>query len=183
MSTVAVPLRLPVPTGPARRRAFAAVGAASALLLAVGLAALASVPTGAARVSGVLPGDARVAVQERIGAVQVLVASRPAGLVLVVAHHEAKGWFGTEAARVPARTPAAWAQTPGAGPVPALSAVYGRAAAGVRLVRVQWSDGAVTERAPASDGTYLAARPGRTGAGVVRFLDASGAVVSEVTGL
>jgi hypothetical protein len=53
---------------------------------------------------------------------------------------------------------AAWAATEGSGPVPAFSAVYGKAP-GAKVV-VRWSDERSTEVVPVK-GAYLAVRRGR----------------------
>ena len=163
---------------PARRRASAWLGAVVALVLAVALVAVADFPTGSPAPQGVLPSDARLTARARVGDVEVLLASRPRGLALVVAYQEAKGWFGLALDPVDRQTAAATTTTRGRGEVPPLSAVYGRVT-GDR-VRANWSDGRRSEAAVQPDGTYLIVRPGAVRLRALTVLDGDGDVVEEV---
>ena len=149
-----------------------------AVLLAA-LIAFASIPTGAPTAAGVAPPDGRVVVQQAVGDASVLVVARPETLQLLVAVHKQKGWFGLRVADT-APDGIAWASTGGAHGVPALSAVFGRAAG--TTVRIRWSDGQETVAAVQSDGTFLGARGGVERSIGVAILNGSGAIVRQVAG-
>jgi hypothetical protein len=156
------------------------LAAASAVLLVVSLIGLASLPAGASSPRGVVPDGRRVAASTSVRGVRVMVLSSSGRLNLLVAYEGEKGWHGVEVDPAPRNAVAAWAATQGAGDVPALSAVYGRAE-GAR-VRVEWADGETAEAPAATDGTYLVARPGRVRSEHVTVLGGDGAVLTEVDG-
>jgi hypothetical protein len=153
---------------------------AAAAVLAAALVGLASVPTGAETVQGTVPDGRRIAASAPVAGVRVLVLSSGQRLSLLVAYRGEKGWHGVAVDPAPANALAAWAATRGGGDVPALSAVYGRAT-GAR-VQVRWADGRVADATPASDGTYLVARPGLVRSRHVTVLGDDGAVLTEVAG-
>ena len=150
------------------------------LLLVVALVGLASVPTGADTAQATVPQGRRMAAVAPVGPVRVMVLSSGARLNLLVAYRGEKGWHSVSVDPAPPGAVAAWAATAGGGAVPALAAVYGRAA-GAR-VRVEWADGRTATTTTASDGTYLVARPGLTRSKRVTVLGEDGAVITEVTG-
>jgi hypothetical protein len=157
-----------------------AVAGVAGLLLVAALVGLASVPTGADTPQGTVPDGRRVAASTSVGDVEVMVLSTTARLNLLVAYHGEKGWHGIAVDPAPPGAVAAWAATRGGGEVPALSAVYGRATGAE--VRVRWADGQTAVAGTASDGTYLAARPGLVRSSRVTVLGDDGAVLSEVKG-
>jgi hypothetical protein len=154
--------------------------AAAAGLLVVALIGLASLPTGASTATGTVPDGSRLASSTRVEDVRVMVLSNGGRLNLLVAYEGDKGWHGVEVEPAPRGAVAAWAATRGAGDVPALSAVYGRAD-GAR-VRVRWADGRTDDATTESDGTYLIARTGRVRSDHVTVLGEDGAAVTEVDG-
>ena len=162
------------------RRSSRLLAASTSLLLVLSLVGLASLPTGASTATGVVPDGHRVAASAGVGEVRVMVLSASGRLGLLVAYEGEKGWHAVEVDPAPLGAVAAWAATRGAGEVPALSAVYGRAE-GAR-VRVQWADGQLAEVSTATDGTYLVARPGRVRSAQVTVLGGDGAVIVEVEG-
>lgn len=169
---------------PRRRGAVAWAGAAVALLLAVALVAVAGFPTGDATPAAVAPPGARVAVDEPVAGVtgvHVLLTVEAGELTAIVAYDTDKGWLGVDLEPVPAGTVAAWAATRGEGPVPSLSAVYGRAPG--TLVEIEWADDETTRVMTERDGAYVAARQGRVAVNRVVVLDDGGGVVMEVTEL
>jgi len=161
-------------------RSSRALAALTGLLLVLSLVGLASLPTGAATANAVVPDGRRVAAASDVLDVRVMVLSSSGRLGLLVAYQGEKGWHAVEVDPAPRGAVAAWAATRGAGEVPALSAVYGRAD-GAR-VRVQWADGQMAEVTTATDGTYLVARPGRVRSSQVTVLGGDGAVILEVEG-
>jgi hypothetical protein len=154
---------------------------AALFVCAAALVAFASLPTGAATPEGVVPGGARVVTTKPVGEARALLASESGELRLHVAYKGPKRWLGVRLKPAPPGAAAVWAGTTGEGGVPALSAVYGRV--GGAAVRVEWADGRVSTELAASDGMYLAVRPGRVAAARVVVLDDSGIVVTEVAGL
>jgi hypothetical protein len=156
-------------------------GVAAAVLLGAGLVAFASYPTGTARPDGVVRGGARVAAADRVGDVWVMLVSDQGRLGVVVAYNEGKGWLGVRLAPAPGRGIASYATTPGSGPIPALSAVFGRVDGGPGQVRVRWADGRDQQAMVAVDGTYLVTRPGRVRGHDVRAVDEGGGVLAEVS--
>ena len=150
------------------------------VLLVAALIGLASLPTGAASAAATVPDGRRLAASAAVADVRVMVVSAAGRLNLVVAYKGEKGWHGVDVDPAPRGAVAAWAATRGAGEVPALSAVYGRAD-GPR-VRVQWADGRTADAVTASDGTYLVARAGRVRSQQVTVVGDDGAVIIEVRG-
>ena len=153
----------------------------AATVLFLGLALLASLPTGGDGPSDAITDGSRLAASERMDddtVVQILSSGR--GLSAQVAYRGPKGWLGARLTVVDADTVASSAATGGAGPVPALSIVYGRAPADA--VTVTWTDGTVDDVTVESDGVYVAVRAGRHASASVVFHDATGAVVLEVEG-
>ncbi len=136
-----------------RRILVAAVG----LLLLGDVVALAALPSGARKLEGVLPEGNRVVLTRTLSGVRVIVVERGENLRLVVAYKQRGRWRSVHVDPAPAGSNAAWAATRGAGPVPAFSAVYGRAP-GDKIV-VRWQDKEVTETVPVN-GVYLAVRRG-----------------------
>ena len=155
------------------------VAAAVAVLIAVGLVAVASLPTGAATAAGVAPAGARVAGAVELEDATVLLLSEGGRLRVQVAYRGPKGWLGALLPPAPDGVVAAWTGTDGAGPVPALSALYGTAPGDA--VRVRWSDGETAEVDTAIDGTWLVARPGAFRSTAVEVLR-DGRVEQEVPG-
>lgn len=167
-------------TPPFSRPSLGWVAAGIAVVLVVGLVALAGFPTGEPTPQGLVPPSGRLAAQTRVAGVHVLVVVDSGDLVGMVAYDGDKGWLSVDLDPVDGATPAAWASTAGNGPVPALSAVYGRAP-GDR-VSVEWADGVVDTVATARDGAYVVAREDQVE--VDRVVAADGDdVVLEVTEL
>ena len=162
---------------PRLSRSLAAV---AGLLLVAALVGLASVPTGADTPQGTVPDGRRIAASTGVGDVRVMVLSTASRLNLLVAYRGEKGWHGVAVDPAPPGALAAWAATRGGGDVPALSAVYGRATGA--QIRVRWADGRTVVTKPASDGTYLAARPGMVRSSQVTVLGDDGAVLGQVKG-
>jgi hypothetical protein len=121
---------------------------------AIGLAAL---PSGSRKLAGVVPAGQQVVLTKTLGTVRVLVVSEGKSLRLLVAYKQHERWHGVRVDPAPAGSHAAWAATKGAGPVPAFSAVYGRAP-GDKVV-VRWHDGQTSPTVPVK-GAYLALRRG-----------------------
>lgn len=165
---------------PLSRRLLGWVAAGVALVLVVGLVALAGFPTGEPTPEDVVPPSARLAARTEVAGVHVLMAVDSGDLVGMVAYDGDKGWLSVDLDPVGGSTPAAWASTAGNGPVPALSAVYGRAP-GDR-VSIEWTDGAVDTVATERDGAYVVAREGQVEVARVVVTDGDG-VVLEVTEL
>ncbi len=154
--------------------------ASAALALVVAVAAVLSIPAGAAQPAGTLPEGARLAASHTVGDLEVLVAVHEGRLLTVIAFPGRRGWHGVDLDPVPVATVAAVSATPGAGPVPPVTAVYGRVP-GAEVVLVRWEDGTRDEVPPARDGTYVAAREGLIGVAGVRALAGDGPPVAEVT--
>ena len=162
------------------RRRPLLLAAASAVLLLVALVALAVVEPGEDSVDAVVPDGARIVGRQRIDDANVLLVREGDRLQVVVAHQERGGWFATEVDPAPSTASAAWVATRGDGPVPALSAVYGRSV-GTR-VTVQWADGGSGEANAASGEPFLIVRAGHQRSQKVTMLGPDGSVVAEVTG-
>ena len=132
------------------------IGAVAALFVGNAIA-LAALPSGERKLAGVLPDDAKVTLTRSLGSVRIVVLERGDDLRLLVAYRDRRRWHSVRVDPAPAGSSAAWAATEGAGPVPAFSAVYGRATGETVIVR--WKDGRATTVAPV-DGVYLAVRRG-----------------------
>jgi hypothetical protein len=132
------------------------IGAVGVLLVgdAVGLAAM---PSGTRHMSGVIPEGSRIVISQPVGRARVLVLSYRKSLRLLVAYKRYDRWHSVRVDPAPAGSHAAWAATEGAGPVPAFSAVYGKAP-GDKVV-VRWKDGKADSIVPVK-GAYLAVRRG-----------------------
>ena len=156
------------------------VGLAVALVLSAGLAAVAALPTGAPTLSGVVPSNARLAAVANVGATRVLLLSGLHGLQVEVAYRSSKGWLAIDAPTTQVAPAVGWTATPGSDPVPALSAVYGRATG--QGIRVQWADGLVQTVAVDADGTWLAARHGDVTSSSISILGSDGSVVLQLKG-
>ena len=157
-----------------------ALGAAIVGTLCAGVVAIAAEPTGAATPAGVVPSSSRLADDVTVDGVHVLLVSTDEDrLAVLVAYRGRKGWLAVEPSAAPPAVQTAWTTTAGAGPVPALTMSYGQTQS--PRVRVQWSDGRVSDVAPEPDGSWLAVRPGQLGVERVELLDAAGHVVSSVT--
>ena len=132
------------------------------VLLLGNAVALAMLPSGEKRLADVVPDNHTVIVSHPVGAARVLLLSdgRPNGrLRLLVAYKQRDRWHSVHVSPVKGRSDAAWAATNGSGPVPAFSAVYGRAPS-EHAVTVRWGDDQSTEVVPVN-GAYLAVRRGR----------------------
>lgn len=133
-------------------------------LLVLGNAiALAWMPSGEERLADVVPEDQVVLLRAEVGSARVLLLAprraRDTGrLRLLVAYKQRDRWRSVDVKPVQGGSDAAWAATEGSGPVPAFSAVYGRAPGDKVIVR--WRDGKMTEP-PLADGAYLSVRRGR----------------------
>jgi hypothetical protein len=106
--------------------------------------------------------------------------SRHGALSAHVAYESAKGWLDLGLPSAPTGAVAAWAGTGGRGPIPALSAVYGRAPGST--VEVLWTDGTETSVRTQSDGVYLTARSGQVRAAHVKVLAEDGTTTLEIDG-
>jgi hypothetical protein len=157
------------------------VGWASGLVLAAGLAAIAVQPTGSAGVAGSVPTQDRLITTVAVGPARVLLLADLTGALGVqVDYPSPKGWLAVRPPVVPLATTIAWTSTPGAGPLPALSAAFGQAT-GAR-VRLAWSDG-VTQTVPVTaDGSWLSARSVVAALSQVWVVDARGRVLLTVGG-
>lgn len=153
---------------------------ACAVLLVIALVALAVVDPGEDSVDAVIPDGARIVQRQQIDDANVLLVREGDRLQVVVAHKERGGWFATEVDPAPSTASAAWVATRGDGPVPALSAVYGRSVG--TKVTVQWADGRTGEASAAAGDPFLIARPGHQRSRKVTMLGPDGAVVAEVSG-
>lgn len=156
------------------------IGLAVTLVFSAGLAAVAALPTGTPSLSGVVPNTARLAAVSNVGSTRVLLLSGLHGLQVQVAYHTAKGWLAISAPTTQVAPAVGWTGTPGADPVPALSAVYGRAAG--QTIRVDWADGLVQTVAVDADGTWLAARHGDVTSSRISVLGSDGSVVLQLKG-
>ena len=162
------------------RRRPLLLAVATGLLLVIALVALTVLEPGEDSVDAVVPDGARIVQRQRIDDANVLLVREGDRLQVVVAHKERGGWFATEVDPAPSTASAAWVATRGDGPVPALSAVYGRSV-GTR-VTVQWADGGSGEATSASGDPFLIVRAGHQRSQKVTMLGPDGAVVAEVTG-
>jgi hypothetical protein len=120
----------------------------------IGLAAL---PSGKKKLADVVPKHAVVVLNRSLDKIRVLVINENRSLRLLVAYRQRSRWHSVRVAKAPAGSHAAWAATEGSGPVPAFSAVYGRAP-GDKVV-VHWRDGTNSPIVP-ENGVYLALRRG-----------------------
>ena len=153
---------------------------ACALLFVAALLALTFADAGEGSLEDVVPAGARVVARRPVDGVTVLLVSRRDRLQVVVAHKERGGWFATRVDPAPAGASASWIATRGEGPVPALSAVYGRSVG--TDVAVDWADGrSDTTRAEAGD-PFLVVREGHRRSVKVTMKGADGTVVAEVAG-
>ena len=152
------------------------------IVLVAGLLGAAAQPTGRATAEGVVGRAARVASRTDVADVAVLLTVERGDLALVVAYHRDKGWFGVPVDAVPAGAATAWTATRGGGPVPPLSAAYGRTEPNER-VRVIWSDHRTATVAAARDGLWVVARGGRVELERVDHLAADGTVARTEAGL
>ena len=162
------------------KAATAVGGGLVAALLVAGLVGLAALPTGSTSPATAVPSDARVSSSRTVGPVRVLLLSRRGRLQVLIAYHQAKGWFGVPVDPAPPGAVAAWTATRGSKTIPALSAVYGRTEAAT--ARVTWRDGRVDTTAVGRDGNYLVVRRGRAVGGKVELLKGDGSVLTTVQG-
>lgn len=157
------------------------IGGVALSALLVGLVYVASLPTGTDSPERTVATGSRLAAQAAVDEVEVMVISSHGDLSVQVAYESAKGWLAAALPSAPANSIAAWTGTKGSGPIPALSAVFGRAP-GTSL-EIAWADGERTTVDTASDGVFLAVRDRYVIATLVRVLDASGATILEIEGL
>jgi hypothetical protein len=155
------------------------LGFAAAALVVASVVGLVRLPTGVSSVEAVVPAGQRVETSAVVRNARVLLLSRDHTLHVLVVYRRDGGWHGVEVHPPPPDSAAAWAATRGGTGVPAMSAVYGRAATG--RVRVTWADG-TTNEVPVVRGTWLVARPGHTRSKSVTVLGVDGAVVSTIDG-
>lgn len=159
----------------------AVLAGACALLLVVAIFALVVAETGEDSIDAVVPAGARVVARRPVvDGATVLLVSRRDRLQIVVAHKERGGWFATEVDPAPAGASASWVATRGDGPVPALSAVYGRSVG--TDVAVEWADGRNDTTQAAAGEPFLVVREGHRRSARVTMKGADGAVVAEVAG-
>jgi hypothetical protein len=158
-------------------RTWAAVVAGLAVFSALVL--LASLPTGTDDVDGVVPDGARLVTRSPVEDAWVLLLADSGRLRIQVAYDGPKGWLGVLLDHQPDDVVAARSATSGAGPVPALTALYGRA--GGDRVLVHWADGRSQEVETEPDGSWLAVRSGVVESERVEVRD-GGATVVEVAG-
>jgi hypothetical protein len=128
-----------------------------AVLCVLDIIALVSLPSGEKHLADVIPKHDTLVLSRNLDKIHVLVVNDRGSLRLVVAYKQRKRWHGVRVAKAPAGSHAAWAATEGSGPVPAFSAVYGRAPGNSVVVR--WRDGTTSPVAP-EKGVYLALRRG-----------------------
>ena len=161
------------------RRWFLAL---AATVLFLGLTLLASLPTGGDHAVDAVPSGSRLAARQPLddGDVVIQILSTQGRLSAQVAYRGPKGWLAARLDDVADDTVAAWAATPGTGPVPALSLVFGRAV--TNEVEVTWDDGTVSGVVAARDGVFVVARAGRHTSASVVMRDGTGATVLEVEG-
>jgi hypothetical protein len=162
------------------RPAMAVGGGLVAALLVAGLIGLAALPTGSSSPAAAAPSDARVSASRTVGPVRVLLLAKQGRLRVLIAYHQAKGWFGVSVDPAPPDAVAAWTATRGSKSIPALAAVYGRTDAAT--ARVTWRDGAVDTTAVGRDGNYLMVRRGRMAATKVDLLKGDGSIATTVPG-
>jgi hypothetical protein len=161
---------------PRRVRLLGLAATAIAVAAVVGLLLL---PTGASSAAAVVPDGEKVEMTAVVRDARVMLLERNHTLHLLVAYEGDGGWKGVEVHPPPPDSAAAWAASRGGTGVPALSAVYGRAAAA--RVRIEWADGTVNE-VPVARGVWLVARAGHVPSKSVTILAADGAVVSTIDG-
>jgi hypothetical protein len=140
-----------------RRTLTVAIGA----LLLGNAIALAALPSGEKKLADVIPDGQQIVLSRTVGSARVLLLSdgrATSRLRLLVAYKQRDRWHSVHVKPVSGASDAAWAATEGSGPVPAFSAVYGRAP-GDKVV-VRWTDTKTTEVVPVK-GAYLAVRRGR----------------------
>lgn len=152
-----------------------------ATVAALALIAIGAQPTGVDTPEGTVPDNGRLAAMVPVHDDRVLLVSRAGALEVHVAYPGPKGWLSVQLPAAPSNAVAAWAASPGEGPLEPLAVVYGRAA-GVTAV-VEWNDGRIDEAELASDGVYLVAREGRAVPSRVAVIDADGETVFAVTDL
>jgi len=162
------------------KAATAVAGGLVAALLVAGLIGLAALPTGSSSPATAVPSDARLSFSRTVGPVRVLLLSRRGRLQVLIAYHQAKGWFGVLVDPAPPGALAAWTASRGSASIPALSAIYGRTEAAT--ARVTWRDGRIDTTAVGRDGNYLVVRRGRTAAIKVELLNQDGTVATTVQG-
>ena len=156
------------------------LAAACALLLLVAVLALAAIDRGEDSVEDVVPEGARVVARRPVDGATVLLVARRDRLQVVVAHKERGGWFSTEVDPAPTTASASWVATRGDGPVPALSAVYGRSVGAE--VSVGWDDGRTGVAQTTPGEPFLVVREGHRRSAKVTMRGADGAVLAEVSG-
>lgn len=161
------------------RRVRIGAAAVVAFVVFATLVLLASLPTGADDPEGVVPDGARLAAQTTVDDVHVLLLSESGRLRVQVAYRDTKGWLAASLDRRGDDVVVARSSTPGGGPVPALTTLFGRPPGD--SVRITWADGRVDEVAVGGDGTFLLARSGVHESTSVEVLDGA-EVVIEVTG-
>lgn len=130
----------------------------AALLFVLDIIVLVSLPSGEKHLADVLPKRDALVLSRTLDKIHVLVVNDRGSLRLIVAYEQRKRWHSLRVAKAPAGSHAAWAATEGSGPVPAFSAVYGRAPGNSVVVR--WRDGTTSPVVP-EQGVYLALRRGR----------------------
>ena len=162
------------------RRRPLLLAVACIVLLVVALIGLAVIEPGEDSVEAVVPDGAHIVQRQRVDDANVLLVREGDRLQVVVAHKERGGWFATAVDPAPSTASAAWVATRGDGPVPALSAVYGRSV-GTR-VTVQWADGGNGEVTAATGDPFLIVRAGHQRSQKVTMLGPDGSVVAEVSG-
>lgn len=146
----------------------------------VGLVFYASLPTGADRAADAVPEGARLVHDVAVEDVVVQLVSEGGSLRIQVAYPSSKGWLAVALDDQPGDVSAAVSSTPGGGPLPEFTAVYGRVEGDA--VDIDWEDGDTSTLTPESDGAYLVARVGRIGVARVTVRSA-GATVAEVDDL
>jgi hypothetical protein len=161
-------------------RATRTLAASIAIVLAAALVGLAALPTGATRADAIAPVSSRVAGSVPLGDVRVVLLSDGGRLRIAVAYRDDKGWFSVRGTTPPGDAAVAWTATRGGGPVPPLSAVYGRAEGAT--VEVRWVDGRVSRTTPATGGTFVVARRGHVRSQVLLVRAANGDVTDRVEG-
>lgn len=164
----------------ARRRPGLVAGLV-ATLVALALIAIGVQPTGVDEAADTVPDNGRLASMVPVNDDRVLLVSRGGALEVHVAYQGPKGWLSVQLPAAPANSVAAWAASPGEGPLEPLAAVYGRAVGTSAIVT--WDDGRVDEVELASDGVYLVAREGRIAPSRVEVVDDEGESMFEVTEL
>lgn len=142
----------------ADRRARIWAGVLVGFAVFASLVLLASLPTGGDDPADVVPDGARLAAQAPVDDAHVLLLSESGRLRVQVAYRDTKGWLAASLGQRGDDVVAARTSTAGGGPVPALTAVFGRPPGD--QVTVTWADGKVDEAVVESDGAFLVARAG-----------------------